>query len=159
MSRFIGGGGRKPAMASLALAGALIFSSPALADTTNGNLPGGTSIAVGVTAPAGGALIASPPGDVSLSGTASVGQGVPVKNTTLIYVVDTSGSTGGGGGCGGDQNGSGGSNTIVDCEIAAARALNQQAIAAGTVGQSGIVFFASTASTRDVDPVTGGVQG
>ena len=153
MHRFTPRGGRLPAIAGLALAGVLAAAPIAQADTTNGNLPGGTSISAGISAPAAGALIASPPGDVNLSGTAAVGEGQPVADTTLIYVVDTSGSTIpplSGPGCGGNQNGDGSSNSVLDCEIAAAKALNQQAIAAGTVGQVGAVFFQSTATTRDV---------
>lgn len=154
-------GRRVPALASLALAAILAAAPPVSADTTNANLPGGTSMTVGISAPADGALIASPPGDVALSGTASVGEGVPVANTTLVYVVDTSGSTipAGNPGCGGNQNADSSSNTVLDCEIAAARALNQQAIAAGTVGEVGAVFFASDATIRDVAPTTPGTQG
>jgi len=57
----------------------------------NASLPGGTSISVAVTAPADGAML--PQGPVSVTGTASVGTGQPVANTTLIYIVDVSGST------------------------------------------------------------------
>ena len=149
MYRFRSMGRRLPAIASLALAGALAAAPAATADTSNDNLPGGTSITAGISAPADGALIASPPGDVSLSGTASIGQGVPVADTTLIYVVDRSGSTANPNGCGGNQNGDSAANTVLDCEIAAGRALNQQAIAAGTVGQVGAVFFDSNAQIQD----------
>jgi hypothetical protein len=159
MHRFTPSGRRLPAIAGLALAGALAAAPIALADTTNANLPGGTSIAVGITAPGDGALIAAPPGDVSVSGTASVGQGVPVANTTLVYVVDRSGSTASTNGCGGNQNGDSLSNSVLDCEIAAARALNQQAISTGTVGQVGAVFFDDAAQIKDVDPVAAGTQG
>jgi hypothetical protein len=159
MYRFTSRGGRLPAIASLALAGALVAAAPAAAHTTSANLPGGTSIEVGITSPADHALIASPPGNVQLSGTASVGQGVPVANTTLVYVVDRSGSTASTNGCGANQNGDGVSNSVLDCEIAAARALNAQAIAAGTVGQVGAVFFDSAAQVRDANPVTPGTQG
>ncbi|HUR86058.1 MAG TPA: VWA domain-containing protein [Solirubrobacteraceae bacterium] len=150
--------GRRLAGTGFVLA-SLLLTAPGAAHAASANLPGGTSITAGIDAPADGALIASPPGDVSLGGTASVGTGVPVANTTLVYVVDTSGSTGNGGGCGGDQNSDGANNTILDCEIAAGRALNQQAITAGTVGQVGVVFFESTASIRDVGPVAAGTQG
>jgi hypothetical protein len=159
MYRLTSSGGRLPAIAGLALAAALAAAGPAAAHTTSGNLPGGTSIAVGISAPADNALIASPPGDVSLSGTASVGQGVPVANTTLVYVVDRSGSTASTNGCGANQNGDGVSNSVLDCEIAAARALNEQAVAAGTVGQVGAVFFDSAAQIKDANPVTPGLQG
>jgi hypothetical protein len=162
MFRFTPSGGRLPAMAGLALAAVLAAAPMAQADATNSNLPGGTSITVGIDQPADGALIASPPGNVSLSGSASIGQGVPVANTTLVYVVDTSGSTIppiSGPGCGGDQNGDGAANSVLDCEIAAGRELNQQAIAAGTVAQVGAVFFEASATIRDVGPTTPGTQG
>ncbi len=159
MHRLASGARRLPGFAGLALAGVLIAAAPAPADTTNGNLPGGTAISVGIAAPDDGGLIASPTGDVSLGGTAAVGQGVPVANTTLIYVVDRSGSTQSTNGCGGNQNGDGFTNSVLDCEIAAARALNQQAIAAGTVGQVGAVFFDTGAQVQDVNPVLGGTQG
>jgi hypothetical protein len=155
MYRLASGGRRLPAIAGLALTAALTAATPAVADTTSGNLPGGTSISVGVSAPADGALIASPPGNVNLSGTASVGQGVPVANTTLVYVVDRSGSTQSLNGCGGNQNGDGLTNSVLDCEIAAGRALNQQAIAAGTVDEVGAVFFDTNAQIQDVSPSPG----
>lgn len=158
MYRFPSIGRRLPAIASLALAAILVAAPAAMADTANGNLPGGTSITVGISAPADGAVIASPPGGVNLSGTASVGEGVPVANTTLVYVVDTSASTVpplSGPGCGGDQNGDGASNTVLDCEIAAAAALNDDAIAAGTVGHVGAVFFNSTAQIQDAGGAAG----
>ena len=155
MYRLASSGRRLPAVAGLALTAALVCAAPAPADTENGNLPGGTSITVGISSPTDGALIASPPGDVSLSGTASVGQGVPVANTTLVYVVDRSGSTQTPSGCGGNQNGDSLTNSVLDCEIAAARALNGEAIASGTVGQVGAVFFDSAAQIQDASAVGG----
>lgn len=159
MSAFISRGASAHALAGITLAALLAIAPAAAAGTTNGNLPGGTSISVAIDAPAADALVAAPPGDVSVSGSAAVGQGVPIADTTIVYVVDTSGSTTSGGGCGGNQNGDGGSNTVLDCEIAAARTLNQQAISAGTVGQVGAVFFSAGASIQDVGPTTAGTQG
>jgi trimeric autotransporter adhesin len=155
MYQLVSSGRRLPAVAGLALAAAFAATAPAVADTTSGNLPGGTSITVGISTPADGALIVSPPGNVNLSGTASVGQGVPVANTTLVYVVDRSGSTQSLNGCGGNQNGDGLTNSVLDCEIAAGRALNQQAIAAGTVDEAGAVFFDTDAQIQDVSPSPG----
>ena len=54
-------------------------------------LPGGTSLDVTITSPSDGATM--PQGPVTVTGTAAVGTGAPVANTTLIYVVDVSGST------------------------------------------------------------------
>ncbi|MDQ4068985.1 MAG: hypothetical protein M3203_05875, partial [Actinomycetota bacterium] len=130
-------------------------TSPARADVESANLPGGTSITAGMATPAEGALVAASPGDVDVTGTASVGQGQAVVNTALIYVVDASGSTQQGGGCGGNQNNDSFSNTILDCEIAAAKALNQQAAGTGTVGEVGLVVFGNTAVPADVGPAVG----
>ena len=96
-------------------------------------LPGGSAISVQLISPPNGVVV--PQGPVTVAGTASVGEGVPVADTVLVYVIDLSGSTqttvpttl-----CGA-QNFDGGPNQIIDCEIAAAKALNNAAIAAGTV--------------------------
>lgn len=120
---------------------------------TDGHLPAGTNISVDVTAPTNGAVVDG--GSVTVSGTASIGSGVALANTTLVYVLDVSGSTGGAG-CGGDQNGDGSMSTILDCEIAATRALNQQAIADGTIGEVGVVAFGTTGAAGDVGPAGGG---
>lgn len=50
--------GRRLPAASLALAALLVAAPSAMADTANGNLPGGTSITVGISAPADGTVIA-----------------------------------------------------------------------------------------------------
>lgn len=133
------------AFAVLALAGA--------AGATDGVLPGGTSISVDIVSPPDLADVNGP--DVTVDGTASVGQGVAVPNTTLVYVIDVSGSTDQSGGCGGDQNGDGNADFILDCEIAAAKATNQSAITAGTVLDVGTVAFGDTAVTGDVGPAAG----
>jgi hypothetical protein len=135
---------------------ALVFTVLALAGAagaTDGALPGGTSISVDIVSPPDGSDVNGPA--VQVDGTASVGQGVPVPNTTLVYVLDVSGSTDQAGGCGGDQNGDGDADFILDCEIAAGEATNQSAIATGTVLDVGTVAFASTAATGDVGPAAG----
>jgi hypothetical protein len=150
------------ALTALVLAALVI--GPAWA--TDGNLPGGTPISVMLTQPANGALISSTPGDVTLQGTASIGQGLPQPDTLIVYVIDVSYSTvgGGGTGCGGDLNGDGMANTILDCEIATAETLDNQAISQGTVGEVGLVVFgghiiaSSTdngGSAADVGPAAG----
>ena len=123
---------------------------------TDGNLPGGTSISVKFTQPADGALISATPGNVTLQGTASVGQGLAKPDTLIVYTIDDSFSTiASGTGCGGDQNGDGISNTVLDCEILAAKTLNTQAATAGTVGDVGVVAFGGhSAAPGDVAGVT-----
>lgn len=66
-------------------------SIPALA--TDGNLPGGTSISVDIDPSLDGTFFAYPPGDIAMSGTASVGEGLPQPDTLIVYVADVSGST------------------------------------------------------------------
>lgn len=121
-----------------------------------GNLPGGTSIGVTITSPANNSV--HPPGPVTVSGKASIGEGVAIVDTALTYVLDVSGSTQAGvtAGCGGDQNGDGNTASILDCEIAAARALNAKAAVPNTVvGSVGAAVFGSTGAALDVGPAAG----
>ena len=118
-----------------------------------GELPAGTDLQaelVSLAAPAGGTQV--------LQATAAIGDTEAAPNTTLIYVFDLSGSTLDLEGCGGDPNGDGLTDTALDCEIAAATALNTQAIANGSVGEVGLVGFATDAAIADVDPATGSQQ-
>lgn len=128
---------------------------PALAHPVNGNLPGGTSITVSIDSPAYGSV--RPPGVVPVNGTASVRQGQPVPSTALIYVLDVSASTESPvqAGCGGDQNNDGNADDVLDCEILAARTLNDEALSPGTAGtipEVGATAFANGATTADVGP-------
>jgi hypothetical protein len=118
--------------------------------SAEGNLPGGTSIEASLDA-----LTAPSGGNQTLFGRAAIGEGTAAANTVLVYVLDVSGSTLSGSGCGGNQNGDGSSNTRLDCEIAAARALNQQAIASGIVAEVGVVGFAGGSATADLGPAAG----
>jgi hypothetical protein len=151
---------RTAALGAAALTVLLGLVVPA-AQAANGTLPGGTPISVNITNPAtNGTTVPSPPGNVNLAGNASIGQGAPTAaDTTLIYVVDRSQSTDANADCGGNQNGDALSNTVLDCEIAAGRALNQAAISAGSVDEVGVVFFAGNAAIQDSGPATPGTQG
>ena len=135
------------------IAVALFSTSPAWA--VAGNLPGGTALSVDLTAPAANAVIQSTQASIPLQGSAAVGEGVAVANTLIVYVLDVSGSVNAVLGCGGDANGDGHTNTVLDCEIAAALALNADAIAAGSVGQVGVVAFSGLAAAGDVSPAPG----
>lgn len=139
----------------LAVATAGPMGAPAYADVENGNLPGGTGLSVAIDSPGDGMVTV--PGDLTVAGTASVGQAAPVKNTSLVYVLDLSDSTGasaGGSGCG-NPNGDATTNSILDCEIAAATALNDVASGSGTVDQVGAAVFGVGGATADVQPVFG----
>ncbi len=139
----------------------VVLAFAGAAGAVDGNLPGGTSISVDITAPADGAVKVFPPGNIELEGTASVGAGVAVPNTGFIYVVDGSGSSASpaGGDCGPEQN-PGDPETvedeIIDCEIAAVITLNNAVTALGTVGQVGMTIFAGASATADATPPVSG---
>lgn len=118
-----------------------------------GNLPGGTSIEVAINTPADGAVVGN--GNITVDGTASIGMGAAVPNTALVYVLDVSGSTASLDGCGGDQNFDAIANTVLDCEIAAARNLNNIAEGTGTIGDVGIGVFGLGGAAADVGPASG----
>ena len=113
-------------------------------------LPGGTDITaelISLSEPDGGGQ--------TLRATAFVGETEAVPSTTLVYVFDLSATTLQGVACGNDRNHDGLEDTPLDCEIAAATALNAQAIANGTVGEVGLVGFASGAVTADLADESG----
>jgi len=132
-----------------------IVGNPVFAQT-NAALPGGTSIGVHIETPNAGQMFFVAPGgtvDVPVEGTADVASGNPVPNTTIIYVIDTSGSTTSPSGsetCGNQNPGddtpgffdSDGddildtpfpslANEVIDCEILALKNLNAMAIELG----------------------------
>ena len=134
----------------------LILMTALAVAAADSNLPGGTSISVDISSPGNGATIPETDLSIALSGSSSIGEGVPVPNTLLVYVMDVSGSANTiGNGCGGDQNGDGRSNTVLDCEIDAAIALNNDAAAAGNIGEVGVAVFSRLSAAGDVDPVSG----
>ena len=129
--------------------GSRASTQPALqASEVQGALPGGTSL--------GAELTGLDPDATGLRvlGSAGIGQGPPVQNTSLAYVIDVSGSTAGGGGCGGDVNGDHSSNSVLDCEIAAALKLQDEVAAAGNVDKVAVIRFDSGASALDLDPTS-----
>ena len=147
-------------LAPLSVALFVVLAFAGAAGAVDGNLPGGTSISVDITAPADGAVKVFPPGNIELEGTASVGAGVPVPNTGFIYVIDGSGSSvdPAGGDCGPDQNPGdpeAAEDEIIDCEIAAVIALNDEVTSLGTVGQVGMTLFAGSSVTADATPAGG----
>ena len=117
---------------------------------TAATLPAGTDVGAEL-------LSLSEPDDGSqhVNAAASIGGVAAVPDTTMVYVIDLSGSTLRGPGCGGDRNRDGRTDTPLDCEIAAAIALNDQAVDNGTVAEVGLVGFATGAVTADVTPADG----
>jgi hypothetical protein len=149
------------AQVAVAVIALLAFAAASAPAQTAGNLPGGTSISVDITAPSDGAVKVFPPGNIELEGTAEVGQGVPVPNTGFVYVVDGSGSTAApaGGDCGPDQTPSDPETVedeIIDCEIAAVITLNNEVAGLGTVGEVAMTQFAGGSVTADATPPPSG---
>jgi trimeric autotransporter adhesin len=150
--RTIEGEGMKRVFFALMALCAVALAATAAGAT--GNLPGGTSIEAAVTAPADHAVLPDAP--FTATGTAAVGQGQPVANTTLIYIVDVSGSTAnptGGTSCPRQNVYDLQANTTLDCELLAVRDLNAAAIATGTIAKIGFIGFAGT-NTDTVTNIT-----
>ncbi len=122
------------------------------ANAANGTLPGGTAISVAITSPtAGAAIVAGAP--LTVTGTASVAEGVALKNTDLVFVLDTSGSTGL------SSGGVPGCNTILACEKQAVRDL--VAIANGPrspIARVGAAAFPSQATMAMTPPASAQVE-
>lgn len=121
---------------------------------TSDNLPGGTSISVDITAPSDGAVKVFPPGSIDLEGIASVAEGVVIKNTTVVYVLDRSGSMfrSANVDCTGDGVND---NRDVCAQFGIAAANTAAADAHSAVGLTGIASFGNTGSTHDVDQSAG----
>lgn len=152
---------------------AMLAISPMLSNLNSfaesDTLPGGTSIEVSINTPADETVIPLPLGDttvdVTVEGTASVGEGVPLKDTDIIYIVDVSGSmnTFANVDCDGDglvePNTSSqiGDDQIIDCAVAGIAAVDQAAAEPfSSVSQTGLGTFSGissmgTSDAHDVD--------
>jgi trimeric autotransporter adhesin len=132
----------KASIAALAAVAALLLVATAAG--AGATLPGGTSLDVTISSPGNGSTLPDAP--VTVTGTAAIGKGTPVADTTLIYVVDVSGSTnettGDTGACPKQNVYDSLADTTLDCELLAIRDLNQAAIASGTIAQIGMIAFA-----------------
>ena len=139
---------------------ALATAGSATADVEIGALPGGTSISVAINTPADGAVVQL--GDpVPVSGTAAVATGVILKDTTVVYVVDRSGSMSLSAGV--DCNGIAGADTRLVCVQEAIGVANGAAAAASSsVDLTGLGSFAGADDpdgvAHDVDLGTAGTQ-
>jgi hypothetical protein len=123
---------------------AMIFSL-ALAGSNSTTLPNGAELEVSIDDPVTSTEFNVPPGqptiDVDVTGTASVGQGIP--NVTLVYVIDVSASTLAP--CGTD------SDTILDCEKSAILGLNSSP-GISSVDEVGVVVYGETGAAADMTP-------
>jgi len=135
-------------------------ATPAVA--MSDNLPGGTSVSVGLTTPTQGQVLSWPVSGYA-SGTASIGSS-PDGRTAVFYGLDVSDWTSTwpqDDDCG-DPNAAweesfgldGYSGVNLDCEISTLIKVNRQAIAAG-VGDAALVGFGDVAEIADVGPAAG----
>jgi len=130
---------------ALLLAAALTLGT-ALAGSNSTNLPNGAELTVSIDDPLTGTEFLIPADapdlDVAVSGGASVGLGEP--DATLVYVMDVSGST--------DVDSGAGCGLILNCERVFVKALNEAAIADGSVDEVGLVVYADSGAAADMAP-------
>jgi hypothetical protein len=112
--------------------------------SVEGQLPAKTGIRLTVDAPPDGALVASPPGEITLAGTAEVDAGA-VAPGTIVFAVDASQASQAASTevC---DPGDTGKATLLGCEIAAALATNAKADPL-KVTQAGVVIFGGGPTT------------
>jgi hypothetical protein len=127
---------------------AALVATPAVA-ATSGELPGGTSISVDITSPQpeGGFAFVETGTDLVVTGTASVGTGVAVPDTSIVYLIDVSGSMNSPVGSEIDCD-TEGAPSRLDCAKRAAITVNEAAIASGNVLNGAVIPFADTATTQ-----------
>ena len=136
-------------------------------DPANGQIGNdATNVDLSVTLP-----VANPDGSVGLGGynvhdLVFSGKFSPLEQLIVgddaVFVIDVSGSTsaGFGGDPVGDLNSDGTANTVLDAQIAAFIALNQELIdrGLGNTSNVSIVSFDTSSDIIDMDPVAAGVQ-
>ncbi len=139
----------------------LTLAVPAGAGSNSALLPGGTDISVTIDDPVTSTEFSIPIGettlDVPVIGTASVGEGVAVKDTTIVYTMDRSGSMSLSAGvdCDGDSI----NDDRLTCEQVGVAAANAAAADPNSsVDETGLASFASDGTAHDVDLGTGGTQ-
>jgi hypothetical protein len=115
------------------------------------SLPSGTQVSVEVSYPHDGDVFPAGEG-VPVNGFATVGEGSAMSDTTLVFLVDVSGSTDNPASCGGDINSDGEFDTVLDCEIEALLAVKQAAISLGNIPSIGAAVFATKGAAADMRP-------
>jgi hypothetical protein len=135
----------------------ILNASSIFAETDN--LPGGTSISISINNPSDGQVfqLAGLGVDVNIDGDASIGEGDPIKDTTIVYILDISGSMNIASGvdCNGDNVitlASNGPDSRLNCAKIGISDANQEAtLANSSVDESGVGTFAFNGIPRDVD--------
>ena len=160
--------GGRAGVAGVVLAAAVpLAAQPAAADTVPGTGSGSTSagqtLSVTIGSPAPGDRLPAGSSPLTVSGTASVSSAVE-RPYSAAYVVDVSGSTVSPNNrdCDGsgaidpadDLNRDGRRGDVLDCEIAAVIALNEQ-VASIPTASVGVVALGSQAALADMSPTAG----
>jgi Mg-chelatase subunit ChlD len=121
---------------AVVLAAVMVSTTTTVRAAVSTDLPSGADLSVSIANPLEGAVVVSGT-PVTVSGSASVGEAPALKNTDLVFVIDTSGSTGSASGisCG----------SVLQCEKAAVLQLVSQANAARSpIGNVGMAAFPDT---------------
>ena len=144
--------GRVTVILTCALVLALMVVTAALG--AEGNLPGGTAIELDIDDPATDRTIdvddEDATVDLTLTGTASIGGAAVVKNTTLVYILDLSGSMTAGAGV--DCTGNGFSDNRLVCQAEAVAFVNGLAADPGSpIGFTGVGSYSSSGAVHNVD--------
>jgi len=125
-----------------------------MAWATECNLPGGTALDIFIDQPTSSSEFEIPIGetdvDVNVEGEASVGEGVVIKDTTVVYVMDVSGSMNTLAGV--DCDGVSGNDTRLVCEqVAVSEANSAAADPKSAVGETGLASYAGGGTAHNVD--------
>lgn len=160
-SRPIRRSARRRAALGVALGSSLALLAGSAATAVDGTLPGGTGISVTITNPASELTIevptASDTANVPIEGVASVGGEGGSQNTSVLFILDTSGSMASGAGV--DCTGDGIDDNRQVCQGAAvANAIASFDDPALPVGFVGIGSYASFGTVHDLDFGTDGAQ-
>ncbi|MDF2628892.1 MAG: hypothetical protein K0R39_2723 [Symbiobacteriaceae bacterium] len=149
--------------ALLALALTVPFGATAMAANPGTNTTStGQTLSIQIDGPADGTRVNVPSGNVTVTGTATIG---PLSESgNVMYVVDVSGSTVNprNQDCNGDGSVNAADNldddgligTTLDCEVAGVMALNGS-LAGSPGAEAGVIIFGSNAAIADVSPAGG----
>lgn len=153
----------------LIIAIAMVGISPILSNSiyaTQTTLPGGTNIGITISNPTDGQVfqLVGSGVDVNIDGQANIGTGTPLKDTTVVYILDISGSMqiSSGVDCNGDNvvtPTSNGPDSRLNCAKIAIKNANQAAAQPNSsVDETGLGTFELAGVARDVDLGNIGIQ-
>lgn len=126
-----------------------LLSLLVVAGSNSTTLPNGAELQVSIDDPVTSTEFKVPANQTTINvpvmGTASIGLGEP--DATFVYTMDVSGSTNSGSGTG--------CAPVLDCEQKFIKALNQAVISDGSSDEVGVVVYATSGATADMQAVAG----